>query len=111
MAYEVARRTPRYYFIVDVEVTVVQSGTQIKARTKMLGLFGCGVETSSPFPRGTRVRIRLFNRDAEVNALAMVVYARSDLGMGIAFTDIERGSERVLDSWIEELMSMSLQQQ
>jgi PilZ domain len=106
MEYEIARRTPRYYFIVDIEVTEAQSGIQIKTRTKMLGQFGCGVDTSSPFPKGSRVKIRLFHRGAEVNALAIVVYARSDLGMGIAFTDIERKSERVLELWIAELMSM-----
>jgi PilZ domain len=109
MEYEIARRTPRYYFVVDVEVTEAQSGIQIKTRTKMLGQFGCGVDTSSPFQKGSRVKVRLFHRGAEVNALAMVVYARSDLGMGIAFTDIERQSERVLELWIAELMSTHVQ--
>lgn len=106
LEYEIARRTPRYYFVVDIEVTDLQSGIQIATQTKMLGLFGCGVDTSSPFAKGTRVRIKLSRGGAEVRALALVVYARSDLGMGIAFTDIERKSERVLDCWIHDLMSM-----
>jgi len=110
MKYVIARRTPRYYFVVDVEVTEIQSGAQIRTRTKMLSQFGCSVDTSSPFPIGTKVKIKLFHRGAEVNVLAMVVYARPDLGMGIAFTDVERESERALEQWVAELMSMHLPQ-
>jgi hypothetical protein len=109
--YEVARRTPRYSFVVDVEVTDVRSEMQIKARTKMLGLFGCGVDTSRPFAKGTRVRIKLSHQGAEVKALASVVYASSELGMGIVFIRVDREDERILEWWIAEQMCLTIQKQ
>ena len=108
MDYEISRRTPRYYFVVDVELTDLQSGIHIKAKTKMLGLFGCGVDTASPFAKGTRVRLELSRRGVEVKTTALVVYASPELGMGIAFTDIDRKNERILERWIEELLSVPI---
>jgi hypothetical protein len=104
--YELARRTPRYSLVIDVELTDVQSGIQIKARTKQLSLFGCGVDALRLFPKGTNVRIRLFHSGADVNALARVVYANPELGMGMAFTKVDRENERILDWWITELTSI-----
>jgi hypothetical protein len=104
--YEFARRTLRYSFVIDVELTDVQSGIQIKARTKQLSLFGCGVDALRLFPKGTNVRIRLFHSGADVNALARVVYANPKLGMGMAFTKVDRENERILEWWITELMSI-----
>ena len=108
MEYEFARRAPRYSFVVDIEMTDVQSENRIKARTKMLSLFGCGVDTLRLFPRGTSVRIKLSHRGAEVKALARVVYSSSDLGMGVAFTSFEREDQRILGWWIAELVSVPI---
>lgn len=96
------RRTPRYSFVVDVELTDLHSENQIRAQTKMLSLGGCGVDTVKLFPKGTSVRIRLSHEGAEVRAFARVVYSSAALGMGIAFTNIERDDERTLEWWIAE---------
>jgi PilZ domain len=106
--YEPARRTPRYPIDIDIELIDVNSNIQIKARTKILSLCGCGVETAKLFPKGTSVRIKLSHHGTEVKALARVVYATQDLGMGIAFTNFDREDERILESWIAELMSISI---
>ena len=106
MGYQDARLTPRYSFVVDIEVTDLQSETQIRNRTKDLSLFGCGVNTSNPFPRVTRVRIKLSYGGADVAALARVVYARPELGMGVVFTSVEREAERILEGWIAELRNI-----
>jgi len=47
----------------------------------------------------------LVHEEAEMVALGRVAYARPDLGMGIAFTNIETDGERVLTAWINELAS------
>src|SRR5260370_35701348 len=80
---------PRYSFAVDIEVTDVQSGTQIRQRTNDLTLFGCGVNTSKPFPKGTRGRIKLSHRGADVAAPGRGAYARPWVGMGGVFTSAE----------------------
>lgn len=109
MEYEHPRLVPRYSFVVDTELTDVQSGIQIKARTKDLCLFGCGVDTLKPLPKGANVRIKLSHGGTEVEALAKVIYARSDLGIGVAFTSLEREVEQILEGWIAELTSSSIQ--
>ncbi len=73
------RLAPRYSFVVDIEVTGLQSETQIRERTEDLSLFGCRVNTLKPFPKGTRVRINLSHGGADVATLARVVYARPEL--------------------------------
>ncbi|MFI5450271.1 MAG: PilZ domain-containing protein [Candidatus Bathyarchaeia archaeon] len=108
MEYESVRRTPRYSLIVDIEITDVLLEIQIRARTKMLSTFGCGVDTLKLFPKGTSVRIKLSHQGAEVRALARVVYSSSDLGMGVAFTSVEREDERILEWWITELVSIPI---
>jgi hypothetical protein len=107
--YEIARRTPRYPFVIDATVTDTHRRVQTKARTITLGLFGCGIETSNPFAQGTSVIIRLSHQGAEVRALGMVAHVRPNLDVGIAFTDIDRKSERILELWIAEVMRMPTQ--
>ena len=95
--YSEPRLVPRYAFGVDVELTDVRTGSQISARTKDLSLFGCGVETLKPLPKETGVGIKLFHGGDCVAALGRVVYGTPELGMGIAFTSVERELERIFE--------------
>lgn len=106
--YESVRRTPRYSLAVDVEITDEESEIQIRAKTKMLSPFGCGVETMKLLPKGTGVRIKLSHNGEEVRALARVIYSRSDLGMGIAFISVEPEDERILEWWIVKFLSIPI---
>jgi len=104
--HEYPRLAPRYPFVADIQVTDVQSEIQITGQAKDLSLFGCGVNTSKPFPKGTMVRIKLSHGGADVAALARVVYARPELSMGVVFTSVQREDERILEGWIAELASI-----
>ena len=108
---ELVRRTPRYSLVIDIEMTHEQSGIKIRARTKMLSLFGCGVDTVKVLPQGTTVWIKLSQRGMEAKALARVVYSSATLGMGVVFTNIEQEDERILQSWISEYLSIPIQRQ
>jgi hypothetical protein len=103
--YECPRRTPRYSLAVDIDMTDIKTEIQIRARTNMLSLFGCGVDTSKLFAQGTSIKIKLSHDGKEARALARVVYSSSALGMGIAFTCVEREDERILEWWIAEFAS------
>ena len=96
-------RARRYSFVAGIELTDVQSETQIWERTRDLSLFGCHVDTPKLFSTGTRVRIRIAHRGANLAALGTVVYAGSNSGMGVAFTKIEQKDQLVLEKWIDEL--------
>lgn len=104
------RSSPRFFFIVDIELTDVQSQTQIQGRTKDLSQFGCGVDASQLFPKGATLTIKLSHRGAHIAAHARVVYASPELGMGLAFTRIDPQDERILSNWIEELTNIPAQQ-
>jgi hypothetical protein len=107
--HEITGRVPRYPIVVDAEVPDTYNKVQTKARTTTLGLYGCGIATSNPLSQGTSVRIRLSHRGTEVKALGIVAYVRPNLDMGIAFTDIGRESERILEMWITDLKLTSAQ--
>ena len=96
-------RARRYSFVVAIELTDVQSEAQTRERTSDLSLFGCRVDALKLFPTGTRVRIRIAHRGANFVALASVVYAAPNAGMGLAFTKIEQKDQLVLERWIDEL--------
>jgi hypothetical protein len=102
VAFEVVRRSPRYSLVIDIEVTDRQSENKINGQTKELSLFGCGLASFKHFVKGTSVLIRLSHRGAEVKAAARVVYANEDLGMGFAFTRMDREDERLLEWWIAD---------
>jgi hypothetical protein len=106
VGYEHPRLIPRYSFIVDIELTDVQSGIQISERTKDLSLHGCGVDTLRPFPKGTSVRITMSHEGLCVAALGRVIYANLKLGMGVVFSGIEQEDERILQEWIAKLVSI-----
>jgi PilZ domain-containing protein len=96
-------RAHRYSFLATVELTDLQSETQMKEQTSDLSLFGCHVNTSKPWPAGTRVRIRITHRGAIFAAFGRVAYVQPNVGMGISFTSIEGNEDLTLEKWIAEL--------
>jgi len=96
-------RARRYSFHASIELTDLQSETLIREQTSDLSLFGCHVNTRKPLPPETRVRINIFHRSENFEALGKVIYARQNAGMGIFFTRIEPNGQSVLDKWIAEL--------
>ena len=96
-------RARRYPFQANIELTDVQSETQITGRTSDLSLFGCHVNAINPFAPETKILIRIAHRSMNFQALGRVVYARSNGSMGIVFTSIQPNDQLVLDEWIAEL--------
>jgi len=97
-----SRRVPRYPFLVGVEVAD-ESGIQIQGQTKDLSIFGCSVDTTNPFPQGTRVKIKIAHAGQNFESFGRVAYAHPNSGMGIVFTSVEPQNDRVLEWWIADL--------
>ncbi len=97
------QRARRYPFQANIELTDMQSETEIKERTSDLSLFGCHVDALKPLVPGIKVRIKIAHRGFVFEALAKVVYGRSNAGMGIVFTNIQAHDQLILDNWIAEL--------
>jgi PilZ domain len=100
---ETARRVLRHPLVVDVEVTNLESEIRIRERTKDLSLYGCGVSTVTPFPAGTKVKVKVAYGRKEIVAFGKVIYGRRDIGMGIVFTTIEPDDQKLLEDWFAEL--------
>ena len=95
-------RAMRRPFAARAEVVDVESERQVTSVTGDLSVFGCFVESPAPFPRGTKVRIRINHRGATFVALGYVSNARST-GMGIRFSTIEPAHQQTLEDWLAQL--------
>ena len=98
-------RARRYPFVASIELTNLETETQLGAQTRDLSLFGCSIDTQKTLPGGTKVRIKITHAGGSFIALGRVVYARytrQSSGMGIAFTYIEAKHESLLENWIAE---------
>jgi hypothetical protein len=52
-------RAPRHSFVAGIDLTDLESEKHLAAHIKDLNLLGCYVETVTPFPEGTKVRLRI----------------------------------------------------
>jgi len=66
-------------------------------------VFGCFVETTTPFAKGTKVALRISHDGTIFVAQGCVAYSRSAAGMGIRFMSVEPSSASILDAWLAEL--------
>lgn len=68
--------------------------------TRDLSLSGCFVKTKTPFPKETRVNVRITHSGATIAALGKVSDNVSHEGMGIAFISLEPNDQAVLEAWL-----------
>jgi hypothetical protein len=97
------RASPRYGFTATAEVVDTASRTRMNTRISDLGLEGCYVDTNAPFPRRTKVRLRISNAKKTFETLGIVVYSLPNMGMGISFLQPETSQRVILKKWIDEL--------
>jgi hypothetical protein len=96
-------RATRHAFATDIAITSVKSEKQVLARTADLSLFGCFVKTTTPFPQGTTVSIRITHGASHITALGKIAFSRADEGMGIVFGKIEPSDQAILERWLDQL--------
>ena len=97
------RQGPRYQFTATVELVDLKSRTRVQARTSDLSLGGCYIDSTSPLPVDTTVKMRLTQENRSFEVEARVVYALAGMGMGLAFTGGAPEQMAVLERWIGEL--------
>ena len=97
-----SRRVPRFPCKAPAEVTA--DGAVETSNVTELSRYGCFVETPKPLETGTSVVVKIMNQGQVFAAMAMVVYTRPDLGMGIAFREVKSLFQGVLDTWLRDLV-------
>jgi Tfp pilus assembly protein PilZ len=97
------RDSIRYPFTAAADVIDLDSNTRLSARSADLARGGCFIDTTNPFPIGTRVTVRLTMEQKTFQAQARVVYSLPGMGMGLAFTAAEPDQIWILKRWLGEL--------
>jgi PilZ domain-containing protein len=96
------RRETRHHFVSSVEVINVESQQQLISLTRDLSFCGCFVTAKTPFPKGTRVSLKIANSKANFSAVGNVTHNLSDEGMGIGFVQVGAKDQAVLEEWLAE---------
>jgi hypothetical protein len=99
-------RATRHPFAARAEVVDVDSEKQLTAVTGDLSVFGCFIETATPFPPGTRVRVKINHRGATFVAPGVVSFSRTS-GMGVRFGAIEPAHQQTLETWLAQVRTGS----
>ena len=97
------RRSPRYPCYASAEITELRTQTRLTARTSELSRHGCYMDMVNPLPLGTTVKIRLIHHEQPFDATGRVIYSQPNMGMGVAFDEIEAGYVVVLEKWLSDL--------
>jgi PilZ domain len=97
------REGSRHIFTAAADVVEVSSGARFSTRTTDLGPGGCFVDTTNPFPVGSKLHVRLHKGKTSFETAGIVVYSQNGLGMGIAFSDLAQERRSALESWLADL--------
>jgi len=97
------RNHPRYAFSASVEALEAKSRTRIQGRTADLSQGGCYVDTISPFPVETTIKLRVMSENRSLDIPAKVVYALPGMGMGVMFLASAQEQVSIVEQWIGEL--------
>jgi len=94
------RRTLRFPFDAQAEVSRENSEARLSMRVTEISLNGCYIETADPYPKGTGLFVKIFAEGSFFEAHASVVYSRSNSGMGVAFRELKPYFVNVLKKWL-----------
>jgi hypothetical protein len=94
------RSATRYDFGAIAEIIDLDEPDALVSLTRDISLSGCFVNTTTPYPEGTRVRVRIIHSGAEFVAVGNVTANVTATGMGIAFTQIQPNDRAILKKWL-----------
>ena len=97
------RRSPRYQFVADTEITEITSNKRLGARSSDLSMGGCFLDMLNPSPEGTEIRVTVHHASASFTAIGRVVFVFLNVGMGVVFTNVEEDQLAVLRKWLADL--------
>jgi hypothetical protein len=101
------RRSLRFPFSATVEMLELSSGATITGRTADLGLGGCYIDTLSPLPVGTEVKLKISKGEESFEAQGKVTFSQIGMGMGVAFVSAQPTQIRTFQKWIREISKSS----
>ena len=106
-AHDERRRSVRHTVSAVVQVVDTRSGTRLTTRASELGLGGCYVDTLTPLPVGTVVKLALHKDKVLIEMTGKIVYSHPGLGMGIAFVEAASEHRAALEDWLNNLSQIT----
>lgn len=97
------RGTERHTFTAGADVVELASGARFSTRTTDLGPGGCFVDTTNPFPVGSKLRLKLHKGKSHFETVGSVVYSQHGLGMGVAFDELDAAQQVGLAAWLSDV--------
>jgi PilZ domain len=97
------RRSPRYQFVADTEITEITSNKRLGARSSDLGLGGCFLDMLNPPLEGTEIQVTVHHSSDSFTARGKVIFVFPNVGMGVVFTNVEEDQLAVLRQWLTDL--------
>lgn len=97
------RGTERHMFTAAADVRELSSGARFSTRTTDLGPGGCFVDTTNPFPVGSKLSLNLHKGNSSFETVGTVVYSQYGLGMGVAFDELAPAQQQALAEWLSEV--------
>jgi PilZ domain len=102
-----ADRTARFPFSASAEVASDKS-VELTRLTE-LSRHGCYLETTKHRKAGTRVTVKIINKDQIFEATATVLYSRPTVGMAVAFRDVKPVFRSMLKDWLHQSLNQQNQ--
>jgi hypothetical protein len=103
MGQDERRRTPRYPFIASAELIEIRADVRIVTRVSELSLHGCYLDMMNPFPKSTRVLVKITAGDAYFEGKGEIVYSQPNMGAGVRFDEVDTQYVPVLERWLDEM--------
>ena len=97
------RRSPRYPFYASAEILELKTQTRMTTRTSELSRYGCYMDMLNPLPLGTIVRILISYNQETFGTTGRVIYSQRNMGMGVAFDELEALEKQILEKWLNHL--------
>jgi hypothetical protein len=102
-----ASHTSRFPFSASAEVA---SGDSVElTRVTELSRHGCYLETTKNRTTGTRVTVKITNKDQIFEATATVRYSRPTMGLAVAFREVKPLFRSMLKDWLQESLNQQNQ--
>ena len=97
------RRFPRVKARVPVEMRSGENGVCSRASTEEISLCGCYIETMFTMQLDTKLQMKLWAGDEQIDATARVATCYPQVGNGIEFLEMAREDQWKLANFIAQL--------
>lgn len=101
--YTERRVVPRFMFIATADIIEPATQTRMSGRVSEISKFGCYVDILNTLPKGTSIRVRIYNDSGSFEAAGKIIYVQENMGMGVGFVDPANDQLQILEKWLSEL--------